>query len=73
MCYLYKMLAVCQKESNSEVYWQWDSFTPISWKRGALKTLVEREYIISSTPRLLVKKWLIIEPFLELLITILTG
>ena len=30
--------------------------TPISWKRGTLKTLVEREYLICSTPRLLEKE-----------------
>ena len=47
---------VYQKESNSNVYLHWDSFTPISWKRGILKTLVERAYLICSTPRLLEKE-----------------
>ena len=46
---------VYQKESNSDVYLHWDSFTSISWKRRTLKTLVERGYFICSTPRLLEK------------------
>ena len=44
------------KESNSDVYLHWDCFMPISWKRGTLKTLVERAYLICSTPRLLEKE-----------------
>ena len=47
---------VYQNESNSDVYLHWDSFTPISWKRGTLKTLVERAYFICSTPSLLEKE-----------------
>ena len=47
---------VYRKESNSDVYLHWDSFTPISWKRGALKTLVERAHLICSTPSLLEKE-----------------
>ena len=45
-----------RKESNSDVYLDWDSFTPSSWKRRTLKTLVERAYLICSTPSLLEKK-----------------
>ena len=30
---------VYRKEISSNVYLHWDSFTPISWKRGTLKTL----------------------------------
>ena len=37
------------KHSNSDVYLYWDSFTPITWKRGTLKTLAERAYFIRST------------------------
>ena len=44
-----------RKESNSDVYLHWDSFTPISWKRGTLKTLVERANVIRSIPKLLEK------------------
>ena len=35
---------VYQKDSNSDVYLHWDSFTPIIWKREKLKTLVESAY-----------------------------
>ena len=45
-----------RKWSNSDVNLQLDSFTPISWKRGTLKTLVERAYLICSAPRLLEKE-----------------
>ena len=44
---------VYRKDINSDVYLYWDSFTPITWKRGTLKTLVERAYLICSVPRLL--------------------
>ena len=43
-------------QNISDVYLHWDSFRPISWKRGTLKTLVERAYLICSTPRLLRKE-----------------
>ena len=44
---------VYRKETHSNIYLHWDSFTPIAWKRGTLKTLVERAYLICSTPKLL--------------------
>ena len=44
-----------RKESNSDVCLHWDSFTPISLKRGTLKTLVERANVIRSIPKLLEK------------------
>ena len=47
---------VYRKDSNSDVYLHWDSFTPITWKRGTLKILVERAYLICSTPSLLEKE-----------------
>ena len=47
---------VYRKESNSDVYLDWDSFTSQPWKRRTLKTLVERAYLICSTPSLLEKK-----------------
>ena len=52
--------AVYQKESNSVgysvFYLHWDSFTPISRKRGTLKALVERTYLICATPSLFEKE-----------------
>ena len=47
---------IYRKDRNSDVYLRWDSFAPISWKRGTLKALVERTCLICSTPRLLEKK-----------------
>ena len=47
---------VYRKESNSDVYLDCDSFTPSSWKRGTLQTLVETAYLICSTQSLLEKK-----------------
>ena len=47
---------VYRKESNSDVYLDGNSFTPSSWKRGRLKTLVEIAYVICSTQSLLEKK-----------------
>ena len=42
--------------SNSDGYLHLDSFTPISWKRVTLKTLVGRAYLICSTPSPLKKE-----------------
>ena len=47
---------VCRKDSNSDVYFHQDSFTLITRKRGTLKTLVERVYLICSTLRLFEKE-----------------
>ena len=47
---------VYRKDSNSDVYLHWDSFTPITWKRRTPKTLVERGYLICLTPNLLEKE-----------------
>ena len=37
------------KATNNYVYSNWNAFVPISWKRGTLKTLIERAYLIFST------------------------
>ena len=47
---------VYRKDSNSDVYLHGDSFVPITWKRGTLKTLVERAYIVCATSNLLGKE-----------------
>ena len=65
-----------QTDSNSDVCLHWDSFMPITWKKGALKTLVERAYLICSTPSLLEKELTyirILELVLEILVVILIG
>ena len=44
--------AVYWKATNNYVYLNWNAFVPISWKRGTLKTLIERAYLICSTDEL---------------------
>ena len=39
---------VYRKEIKNDLYLHWHAFTPVSWKRGRLKTLVNRAYIICS-------------------------
>ena len=43
---------VYRKATNNGVYLNWNAFAPISWKRGTLKTLIERAYLIFSTDEL---------------------
>ena len=35
-------------EANNELYLHWHAFTPISWKRRTIRTLVNRAYIFCS-------------------------
>ena len=44
---------VYQKSTCSDIYLDWNAFAPATWKRGTLKTLVERAYVICSTDQLL--------------------
>ena len=39
---------VYRKATTSDIYLNWKSFAPSSWKRGTLKTLVDRAYLICS-------------------------
>ena len=39
---------VYRKETNSDLYLHWHAFASISWKRGTLRSLVNRVYIICS-------------------------
>ena len=43
---------VYRKATNKDVYLNWDTFAPISWKRSTLKTLIERAYLICSAEEL---------------------
>ena len=45
-----------RKLTNNEIYLNWNVFAPDTWKRGILKTLVERAYIVCSTNGLLPKE-----------------
>ena len=44
---------VYRKVTNSDIYLNWDSFCPHRWKRGTLKSLVQRAHLICSTEDLL--------------------
>ena len=44
---------VYQKSTCNHMYLNWNAFSPPLWKRGILKTLVERAYVICSTDQLL--------------------
>ena len=45
--------SVIRKPSNAGLYTHWQSFPPLQWKRSALKTLVYRNYIVSSNEKCL--------------------
>ena len=47
---------VFRKDTYNDLYLYWDSFSPISWKRGTLKLLVSRAYMICSNQSLLKKE-----------------
>ena len=40
---------VYRKSTNNDIYLNWDSFAPVTWKKGTLKTLFNRAYIVCST------------------------
>ena len=44
------------KDTHNDLYIQWNSFTPISWKRGTLKSLISRAYMVCSNETLLEKE-----------------
>ena len=43
---------VYRKATNNAVYLNWNAVAPISWKRGTLKILIERAYLICLTDEL---------------------
>ena len=38
-----------RKSTNNDIYLNWGSFAPVTWKRGTLKVLFNRAYIVCST------------------------
>ena len=40
---------VYRNSTNNDIYLNWGSFAPVAWKRGTLKTLFNRAYIVCST------------------------
>ena len=45
---------VYRKPSNNDIYLNWKSFTPKTWKRSTLRTLIKRAYLICSSQKQLV-------------------
>ena len=43
---------VYRKETNNDMYLNWKSFSPDTWKRSTFRTLIERAHIIRSTLKL---------------------
>ena len=44
---------VYRKSTNSNIYQNWNSFTHDTWKRGSLRTLIKRTYLIFSNKKYL--------------------
>ena len=42
------LTTVYRKATTNDIYLNWKSFAPTTWKRGTLKTLVDRTYLICS-------------------------
>ena len=40
---------VYRKKTNNGIYLNWNAFVPVSWKRGTLRTLVQRAYLVCLT------------------------
>ena len=40
---------VYRNSTNNDIYLNWGSFAPVTWKSGTLKTLFNRAYIVCST------------------------
>ena len=47
---------VYRKDTHNDLYLHWNSFTPVSWKRGTLKSLISRAYMVCSNETLLEKE-----------------
>ena len=46
--------SVYRKSTNNDIYMNWNSFAPKTWKMGGtLKSLIERAFLICSTEKLL--------------------
>ena len=47
---------VYRKNTHNDLYLHWDAFAPVSRKRGTLRTLINRAYLICSNKELLHKE-----------------
>ena len=41
-------ITILRKDTNNDLYSHWESFSPINWKQGRLKSLISRAYMIFS-------------------------
>ena len=61
---------VYRKKTNNDIYLNWNTFAPATWKRLTLRTLVQRAYLVCSTETYLKKELTHIEKvFIEKKIT----
>ena len=44
------------KDTRNDLYLHWDAFAPVSWKRGTLRTVINRAYLVCSNKELLHKE-----------------
>ena len=51
------------KETNNNIYFHWRSFSPITWKKGTLRTLFRSTYTVYSNNNLLQEKLQHIEKY----------
>ena len=47
---------VYRKPTNNGIYLHWESFAPITWKRGTLRTIIQRAYRVCSNKKHLEKE-----------------
>ena len=47
---------VYRKDTQNDLYLHWNSFTSVIWKRGTLKSLISRAYMVCSNVTLLEKE-----------------
>ena len=47
---------VYRKDTHNDLYLHWNSFTSVIWKRGTLKSLISRAYMVCSNETLLEKE-----------------
>ena len=47
---------IYRKDTHNDLYLHWDAFASVSWKRGTLRTLINRAYLICSNKELLHKE-----------------
>ena len=41
--------AIYREKTNNDIYLNWNAFATVSWKRGTLRALLQRAYLVCST------------------------